>query len=138
MEWMLLPYRRYAEFTGRSRRREYWLFLLFYWLVALVIDALFGMRQTMTVAGWYSTQVITNGTGSAIGNVFALASFIPGLAVGVRRLHDIDRSGWWMLLAFVPFLGWFTLFVFMCLDGTPGSNRFGADPKDRGVVDVFR
>ena len=138
MEWMLLPYRRYAEFTGRSRRREYWMFVLFYWLVAVVIGAIFGTRQAVTIGTWYSAQVVTNGTGSTIGNLFALASLVPSIAVAVRRLHDIDRSGWWLLLVFVPFLGWFTLFIFMCLDGTPGSNRFGGDPKGRGIVDVFR
>ncbi len=138
MEWMLLPYRRYAEFSGRSRRREYWLFVLFYWLVMIAIEAIFGTPQSVTMGNAFSYGVVANGAGSAIGNLFALASLVPSLAVAVRRLHDIDRSGWWLLLAFVPFLGWFTLFVFTCLDGTAGSNRYGFDPKARGVADVFR
>ncbi len=138
MEWMLLPYRRYAEFYGRSRRREYWLFILFYLLVLMVINAIFGEPLAMRAGPWFSYTVVENGTGSAVGNLFWLASLVPGLAVTVRRLHDIDRSGWWLLLMFVPLLGWFTLFIFYCLDGTPGSNRFGPDPKERGVVDVFR
>ena len=138
MDWMLLPYRRYFEFTGRSRRREYWLFALFYVLVLMVIDAVFGMPVAMRAGPWFNYTMIENGTGTMVGNLFWLASLIPGLAVTVRRLHDIDRSGWWLLLMFVPFLGWFTLFIFYCLDGTPGSNRFGPDPKARGVVQVFR
>lgn len=138
MDWMLLPYRRYFEFSGRSRRREYWLFFLFYLLVLMVINAVFGVPMAMRAGPWFNYAVVTNGTGSMVGNLFWLVSFIPGLTVAVRRLHDIDRSGWWLLLMFVPFLGWFTLLIFMCLDGTAGSNRFGADPKERGVVDVFR
>ncbi len=143
MEWMLLPYRRYAEFTGRSRRREYWLFVLFYLLVLMVIEAIFGTPTEVITShplgfGVISYGVIANGTGTMVGNLFWLFSLVPGLAVTVRRLHDIDRSGWWLLLLVVPFLGWFTLFIFYCLDGTSGSNRFGPDPKARGVVDVFR
>jgi uncharacterized membrane protein YhaH (DUF805 family) len=138
MDWMLLPYRRYFEFSGRSRRREYWMFTLFYVLVLAVIETIFGVPHAMRMGDAFSYGVIANGTGTTIGNLFWLASIIPGFAVSVRRLHDIDRSGWWMLLAFIPFLGWFTLLIFYCLDGTAGSNRFGADPKERGVVDVFR
>jgi uncharacterized membrane protein YhaH (DUF805 family) len=135
---MLLPYRRYFEFSGRSRRREYWSFALFYLLVLMVINVIFGVPMAMRAGPWLSYEMMMSGTGTTIGNLFWLVSFIPGLAVAVRRLHDIDRSGMWLLLAFVPILGWFTLLIFMCLDGTPGSNRFGPDPKSRGVVDVFR
>jgi uncharacterized membrane protein YhaH (DUF805 family) len=138
MDWMLLPYRRYFEFSGRSRRREYWMFALFYMLVFIVIETVFGVPQTVTMSNAFSYGVFANGTGTTVGNLFWLASIIPGFAVSVRRLHDIDRSGWWMLLWFVPFLGWFTLFIFYCLDGTAGSNQFGPDPKERGVVEVFR
>jgi uncharacterized membrane protein YhaH (DUF805 family) len=138
MEWMVRPYLRYAKFTGRSRRREYWLFVLFCILVVMVIEALFGTRESVIIQDWHSTKVISSGAGSLIGNLFALGSIVPSLAVTIRRLHDIDRSGWLIMLTFLPFLGWFTLFVFMCLDGTAGGNRFGPDPKDRGVVEVFR
>ncbi len=129
MQWMILPYRRYAEFSGRSRRREYWMFVLFTVLVSVAIDVLFGTpdyrRVGMSVG--FSTEL--SGTGGIIHNLFGLASFIPGLAVAVRRLHDQDRSGWLLLLAFIPILGWFALLVLMCLDGTRGRNRFGPDPK---------
>jgi uncharacterized membrane protein YhaH (DUF805 family) len=138
MDWMLLPYRRYFAFDGRSRRREYWLFWLFYVLVSFGISVVFGRPQVVGNGLWFSYVSTLNVTGSLVGNLFWLVSFVPGLAVAVRRLHDVDRSGMWLLLMFVPFVGWFTLLIFMCLDGTPGGNRFGADPKARGVVEVFR
>jgi uncharacterized membrane protein YhaH (DUF805 family) len=138
MNWMLMPYRRYFEFTGRSRRREYWSFVLFYVLVFAVLNALFGTNEfTRTPTGFgYGSRLV--GGGGVLGGLFALASFIPALAVSVRRLHDQDRSGWLLLLALIPFFGGVALFVLMCLAGTPGSNRYGPDPKDPLSVDVFR
>ena len=112
--------------------------MLFYFLVMMVIEAILGTPRTFISGDAFSYGIIANGTGTLVGNLFWLASLVPSLAVSVRRLHDIDRSGWCLLLAFVPFLGWFTLFIFYCLDGTAGSNRFGADPLARGYVDVFR
>jgi uncharacterized membrane protein YhaH (DUF805 family) len=137
MEWMILPYRRYAEFTGRSRRKEYWMFVLFNVLVVIAISAIFGRTSYTRVGMFASTWTDVSGPGGILIGLFRLASFIPGLAVAVRRLHDQDKSGWLLLLAFIPFLGWFALFVLMCLDGTRGSNRFGSDPKDPTRADVF-
>jgi uncharacterized membrane protein YhaH (DUF805 family) len=125
MEWALLPLKRYAEFSGRSRRKEYWLFLLvaiFLYVVAATIDTLFGL---MFVEGFGGLTILV-----------WLALFIPSIAVGVRRLHDTDRSGWWMLLSFVPLLGLVTL-VFMLLDGTKGPNQYGPDPKDPDHSEIF-
>jgi len=138
MNWMLLPYRRYFEFSGRSRRKEYWMFTLFGILVNVALTIVFG-RTTYTAMGWYAgvnTQL--NGVGDALSGLFGLINFIPGIAVMVRRLHDIDRTGWWALLIFVPILGWFALLVFMCLDGTRGPNSYGSDPKNPYEVDVFQ
>ena len=137
MNWMILPYRRYAEFTGRSRRREYWMFALFYLLVMIVLNALFGTNDLQRAGGTmvYGSRLV--GAGSWIGGLFWLVSLIPSLAVSIRRLHDQDRTGWLLLLALIPFFGWFALFVLMCLDGTRGSNRFGADPKNPSPADVF-
>jgi uncharacterized membrane protein YhaH (DUF805 family) len=137
MEWMLLPYRRYAEFTGRSRRKEYWMFALFQFLVSLVIGALFGQTTWMGMGGMMTGSMMVGGTGSLIQNLFTLVSLIPGLAVSVRRLHDQDRSGWLLLLVLVPVLGWFALFVFMCLEGTRGPNRYGPDPKNPTDIEAF-
>lgn len=137
MEWMILPYRRYAEFQGRSRRREYWMFALFYTLVMIVLNALFGTHDAVRAPGTfvYGTRLV--GIGGGVAGLFWLASLVPGLAVSVRRLHDQDRSGWLLLLWLVPLLGWFALLVLMCLEGTRGPNRHGPDPKDPGGADVF-
>lgn len=137
MNWMLLPYRRYAEFTGRSRRKEYWMFVLFNVLVAAVITALFGRTEVMTYGTFTSSFTNVSGVGGVLLGLFRLFSFVPGIAVAIRRLHDQDRSGWLLLLVLIPFLGWFALLVLMCLDGTHGANRFGADPKNPTDAGVF-
>lgn len=139
MHWMILPYRRYFDFLGRSRRKEYWMFLLFYLIVMVVIVSLFG-ETTSYVRGPMSVSANRTLTplGNTVSGIFWLASIVPALAVGVRRLHDQGRSGWLMLIALIPFFGWFALLVLMLLDGTPGDNEYGPDPKGRGTVDVFR
>ncbi|WP_068074367.1 DUF805 domain-containing protein [Novosphingobium lentum] len=140
MEWMLLPYRRYFEFTGRSRRKEYWMFVLFSILVQIAIGIVFGRTTTTTygptgIGGGFYTSL--TGGGNIVSSLFSLANFIPSLAVAVRRLHDQDKSGWLMLLVFIPLLGWIALLVLMCLEGTRGPNRFGDDPKGVGGAAVF-
>lgn len=127
MEWMLLPFRRYAEFGGRSRRKEYWMFTLLGVLVAAALRIVFGDGTSMGLSG----------TGTIINGLWGLGSFIPSLAVAFRRLHDTDRSAWWLLLWLVPIVGWIVLLVFLCQDGTRGGNRFGHDPKQRDLGDVF-
>jgi uncharacterized membrane protein YhaH (DUF805 family) len=134
---MLLPYRRYAEFSGRSRRKEYWLFFLFYWLVSIAFDIIFGTPEYTRAGYFVDFSTTLSSAGSMAQNLLGLVSFIPGLAVAVRRLHDQDRSGWLLLLAFIPFLGWFALLVFMCLEGTRGTNRFGPDPVNPTDADIF-
>ena len=138
MNWMLLPYRRYAEFSGRSRRREYWMFVLFYVLVFVLLNALFGTNEmTRTPTGFaYGSRLV--GGGGFVGGLFALASFIPALALSVRRLHDQGHWGWMLLLGLIPLFGGFVLLVFMCLEGTRGPNQYGPDPKDPGSAEVFR
>lgn len=119
MDWMLLPLRRYAEFSGRSRRREYWMFTLFVVLVSIILTMIDMMLGLTTAAGGVLTLL------------FSLAVLVPSLAVGVRRLHDSERSGWWLLIGLVPFVGVIVLLVFMVLPGTRGANRFGPDPIDQ-------
>jgi len=138
MEWMLLPYRRYAEFTGRSRRKEFWLWALFCFLVGLAIDIVFGRPVYSYGPMAFSAVTSLSTTGGMLRGLFNLVNLVPALAVAARRLHDVDRSGWWQLLWFVPIIGWIVLLVFFCLDGNTGSNRFGSDPKERGTADVFR
>ena len=137
MEWMLLPYRRYFDFAGRSRRKEYWMFALFQVLVSILIGVFLGRTTTSGYGGYLGFSTSFAGPGAVVQNLFALASFIPNLAVSVRRLHDQDRSGWLLLLILIPIVGWFALFVFMCLEGTQGRNRFGDDPKNPQDLDTF-
>lgn len=140
MEWMLMPYKRYAEFSGRSRRKEYWMFVLLFVIVYAVCYALIftGMPSYDPATG----QMAGGGGGvlSMIGSaallIFALGSFIPSLAVMIRRLHDQDKSGWFVLLSLVP-LANIVLLVFMCLEGTKGPNKYGPDPKDPAGAEAF-
>ncbi|MBM6593646.1 DUF805 domain-containing protein [Microvirga pudoricolor] len=109
--------RQYATFSGRAARPEYWYFVLTVFLATLVlvaIDAALGTLDAQTRIGLFS-------------GIWGAAHIIPGLAVSVRRLHDIDRTGWWVLLAAIP-LGNIVLLVFHCQGGTPGPNRFGLPP----------
>ena len=140
LAYMIQPYRRFTELSGRSRRKEFWGFALFYWLVTAVILAGFGRPATVTWPFGYSFSIwIPQGsTGVWLSNLFAIISFVPAFSVTVRRLHDVDRSGWWLLAWFLPMIGWAVMLVFMCLDGTVGRNRYGLDPRGRMTVDMYR
>ena len=127
--WMIMPYRRYGEFEGRSRRREFWSFVLFYWLVYVALNVAFGHPQTIVQFGGVRAVSGLTGIPALVGGLFWLASLVPSLAVSVRRLHDQGRSGWLMLLWLIPLFGWFALLVLYCLPGTQGSNRYGPDPR---------
>ncbi|WP_422346193.1 DUF805 domain-containing protein [Parasphingorhabdus sp.] len=137
MEWMLMPLKRYAEFSGRSRRKEYWMFFL------LNVIVLFGLAIVGGILGAFTPDASGEmglGGGLVLGlfALYALAIFIPSLAVQVRRFHDQDKSGWFVLLGFIPYVGGIIVLVFMCLEGTKGKNRFGDDPKmSDNVGDVF-
>lgn len=113
MEWMILPLKKYAQFSGRSRRKEFWMYILFVFVVTIVLsilDAMLGLggsTQTSTTTFEPGTTGVGGSagvTGGILAGIFALATFIPSLAVQVRRLHDTDRSGWWILLPLVPYL----------------------------------
>ena len=117
---MFEPLKKYATFSGRARRKEYWLFFLFNW-VAYIILALIDSATGM---------MMTEGVGLLSG-ILWLAFLIPWCAVIARRLHDIDKRGWWLFISLIPLIGAIVLVVFMCLDGTSGDNRFGPDPKGR-------
>jgi uncharacterized membrane protein YhaH (DUF805 family) len=114
---------QYVGFTGRARRSEYWWFVVFSILVNIVTSILDNVLGTTMGAddAFYNAGVI--------GTIVGLAMFLPGLAVAVRRLHDTDRTGWWVLIALVPFLGFILLIVFFASDSKPGTNRFGPSPK---------
>ena len=119
MNWYLGVLKKYAVFQGRARRREYWFFQLFNFLavfVLAIVDVFSGNYNDLFRIGLLS-------------GLYLLAVLLPCIAVSVRRLHDTDRSGWWVLLACIPVLGAIVLIIFFLLDGTPGSNRFGESPK---------
>ncbi|MDR1730452.1 MAG: DUF805 domain-containing protein [Prevotellaceae bacterium] len=118
MEWFLKVLRQYADFEGRARRKEFWMFTLFYCIfnvVAGIIDGLLGFRVGI------------------FGGILALGLLIPSLAVSVRRLHDIGKSGWWLFLLLIPVIGWIIIFVWDCQDSQPGENQYGPNPKETGV-----
>jgi uncharacterized membrane protein YhaH (DUF805 family) len=127
MNWYLVALKKYAVFAGRARRKEFWFFTLFNVLVAVVL----AMVDMFT--GTFDEDV---GLGLLSG-LYALALLVPSIAVTVRRLHDTDRSGWWYLLVFLPVIGGLVILVFMLLDGTPGSNRFGPNPKEESGPGVL-
>jgi uncharacterized membrane protein YhaH (DUF805 family) len=149
MEWMILPYKRYADFSGRSQRMEYWMFTLFTVLVTVVCVAvmIFGGFDLASLADADSVAEEPGSlfyVGLGLFVVFWLGSFIPSIAVNVRRFHDRDMSGWWFLgfslLSNLPYIGWaiaIANLVIMALPGTSGTNRFGDDPLNPVNLDVF-
>jgi uncharacterized membrane protein YhaH (DUF805 family) len=171
MEYMFLPLKRYAEFSGRSRRMEYWMFFLFQFLVGIVFQVVMMMMVGGAAFSGSPSSLVAAGGAMfvliGLYGIFALAMLIPNIAVGVRRLHDTERSGWWLLAPFVPYLLTFLLFglavggrssvagmlamvcmlatiglgitllVFMFLEGTKGPNKYGPDPKGQVDAQVF-
>lgn len=138
LDWMLMPYKRYADFSGRSRRKEYWMFVLLQLIVMVVLGGLaFSGMPSVDEYGSPGEPGIMLYVAGGLLALFVLGSFIPSLACQVRRMHDQDKSGWFILLGFVPYIGGIIMLVFMCLDGTRGPNRFGEDPKDPNSSDVF-
>lgn len=138
LRWMLMPYRRYAEFTGRSQRMEYWLFWLFFYLVVVLLIVLMFAGLPWGEGEDSNAEPRLFFWAGFLGMVlFFLGSLVPGIAVTVRRFHDQDLTGWLYLLNFIPYIGALIVFVFMCLEGTRGPNRFGDDPKDRNMGEVF-
>ena len=124
MSWYFLVLKKYAVFGGRARRKEYWFFQLFT-ILAIIVLAI--IDSTLEHTG-PETDFL-----GVLSGLYILATFLPGLGVLVRRLHDTNRSGWWALLGFVPLVG-IVLLVFVVQDGTPGPNQYGADPKQPGAT----
>ncbi|GAA2155142.1 DUF805 domain-containing protein [Glycomyces rutgersensis] len=107
--------KKYAVFSGRSRRREFWWFVLVNAIIGAILQCLGDQRDPNF---W-----------NFIGWAYGLAVLIPSIAVQVRRLHDIGRTGWWWFIGLVPIVGWIILIVFSVLDSEPGPNRYGPNPK---------
>ncbi|TRZ44314.1 DUF805 domain-containing protein [Robertkochia solimangrovi] len=118
MNWYRKVIQQYADFKGRARRKEFWMFVLFNIIFALIASML---DYFLGIANDY-------GYGPIYG-VYALFVLIPGLAVSVRRLHDIGKSGWWILLGLIPIIGTIWLIVYYVTDSQPGVNKWGPNPK---------
>jgi uncharacterized membrane protein YhaH (DUF805 family) len=137
VRWYLKVLRQYADFNGRARRREYWMFTLFSALISLVLVGLFGGL------GYLSGSQALLYTGFGLVLVWGLATTLPAIAVTTRRLHDTGRSGWWQLLnlaGVIPFVGWIgslVVFVLCVIEGDRGPNRYGPDPKEGLVAAGF-
>jgi uncharacterized membrane protein YhaH (DUF805 family) len=128
MAWYLLAWQRATDFSGRSRRKEYWYFQLFNAIVMIFLGLF-----AVTFSDQNKPAMIPFGLMFAYG----LVLFVPSLAITVRRLHDIGKSGWWYLIAFVPLIGGLVLFVFTLLDSDPARNEYGPNPKVPGQATVI-
>ena len=110
--------KKYAQFSGRSHRREYWMFFLVNTLISVllnIIDSIAGLAVFQNVG--------------LLSVIYSLAMIIPSFSVGARRLHDTGRSGWWLLLCLIPIIGWIVLFVFFVQDSQSETNTYGPNPK---------
>jgi uncharacterized membrane protein YhaH (DUF805 family) len=113
MNWYLDVLKKYTQFEGRARRTEYWMFFLFNFIISIVLSLL--------------ERVL--GLTMVLSAIYSLAVLLPALAVSVRRLHDTNRSGWLLLLAFIPIIGFIVLLVFALQEGQAGPNQYGPNPK---------
>ncbi|WP_251639318.1 DUF805 domain-containing protein [Sporosarcina sp. NCCP-2716] len=119
MEYIWAAFKRTFEIRGRSRRTEYWMYTLFISIIGVIFVIVDG------VMGWELDEDL--GVTSA---VFLLLTLITSVTVLIRRLHDTGRTGWWILLSFIPLVGSIVLFIFTVLDSTPGANKYGPNPKE--------
>ena len=119
MNWYLKVLKNYVGFSGRARRKEYWMFTLFsviFAVAAMILDNVLGLASKDIGYG-------------PIYAVYALALILPSIAVAARRLHDIGKSGWWQLIGIIPLIGAIVLIVWLVREGEHGDNAYGPDPK---------
>jgi uncharacterized membrane protein YhaH (DUF805 family) len=121
MKWYLKALGQYADFTGRARRKEYWMFTLVSVIISFVLRFLDGVLHPDGNVGLLSMGLLEG--------LYSLAVFLPSVAVSVRRLHDTGRSGWWQLIGIIPVIGWIVIIVFLATDGERQPNAYGPDPK---------
>lgn len=113
MNWYIKCWQQYADFRGRARRSEYWYFVLCNLIVEAVLEA---------VAYLLGANFLVS--------IYGLAVLLPSLGVGVRRLHDIGKSGWYLLISLIPLIGWIWIIVLLCRDSQHGTNEWGPNPKE--------
>lgn len=119
MNWYVKCLKQYADFSGRARRKEYWMFVLFNVLISIALSIVDGVLG-------FSAEASSIGI---LGGIYSLAVLIPGIAVCVRRLHDVGKSGWYYLLFLIPIIGAIILLVWFCTEGERSTNAWGEDPK---------
>lgn len=127
MNWYLKALKQYVDFSGRARRKEYWMFVLFnllFAIAAMILDNVLGIA------------IEGIGYGPLYG-LYSLVVLVPGLAVGVRRLHDVGKSGWMLLIALIPLVGAIWLLVLLVTDGEPGTNKWGTNPKEIAEKELY-
>jgi uncharacterized membrane protein YhaH (DUF805 family) len=117
MHWYTDVIKKYAVFSGRAARPEYWWFFLINLIITIVIDIVFS-----AIAG--------RGAGQDVQGLYSLAVLLPSLGVGIRRLHDTNRTGWWLLIGIIPIIGWIVLIVFLATASDPGPNNYGPNPQN--------
>ena len=142
MQWYLKVLKQYADFNGRARRKEYWMFGLFnsLFISILLIPSLF--FGTLSFLAFFDSSGSLDGMEAGSLSIFlytlvglySLVLFLPSLGVTVRRLHDVGKSGWFLLVSLVPIVGWILLFISYCTDGQSGENRWGSNPKGEGIL----
>ncbi|GAB4525516.1 MAG: DUF805 domain-containing protein [Pleurocapsa sp.] len=118
MSWYLKVLKKYKRFHGRARRKEYWYFILFNWIILMLLVLIESLIMPDAEMGILAT-------------IYMLAIFIPGLGVTIRRLHDTGKTSWWILINFIPLIGPLIFLFFMIQDSQPGRNRFGRNPKEK-------
>ena len=118
MNWYIEVLKKYAVFGGRARRKEYWIFSLIHIIVCFVLTFIESQLGLLKDEG-----------PGVIGGLYILATLIPNIAVSIRRVHDVGKSGWWLLILFVPFIGGILLLYYLVKDSDPGQNQYGPNPK---------
>lgn len=125
MKWFIKCFKQYFDFKGRARRKEYWMFNLFCFIFSILLEIV-GFQLGMLVGSYVLYQVLTWG--------FVIIGVIPSISVSFRRLHDIGKSAWWLLLCLLPIIGWIWLIVWACFDSQKGENKWGPNPKEANLI----
>lgn len=118
MNWYSSVIKKYAVFDGRARREEYWMFVLYNIVFSMVASFIDGMLGTSTAYGW-----------GLISGLYSLGVLLPSLGVAIRRLHDVGKSGWFILIGLIPIVGWIGILILLVMDSNPGTNKYGPNPK---------
>jgi uncharacterized membrane protein YhaH (DUF805 family) len=121
MQWYIDVLKKYAVFSGRARRKEFWMFTLFSVIISIVIRLIDGLIGTDYGSG--------SSSGGILSSIYSLAVLLPTIGVAIRRMHDTNRAGWWVLIWLIPCIGWIWFIVLAAQEGTAGDNNYGPDPK---------